>query len=116
MPTKQSNAGDKHPLIAQRFKNGKWYYTINVGEKKVEFDDIGELQLGVWHDMIYNIKFSPNDDGYLRVWHNGSMIIDYTGRTSYAYMAPRFYSKFGLYRDSWNTSWTCFVDKFRYII
>ena len=109
---KQSNAGDKHPIIAQRFINGNWYYTLEVGETPIEFNDIGNLTLGVWHDMIYNIRFSPYiEKGYFKAWHNGSLIIDYSGRTSYAYMSQRFYNKFGIYRDAWNSSWTIFFDK-----
>ena len=107
---KQMNAGDKHPLIAQRFVNNTWYYTVNVGISKETFY-LEALQLGVWHDLIYNINFSPTTDGYFRAWHNGTQIIDYEGRTSYQYMPQYFYHKFGLYRDSWPTSWTIFFYK-----
>ena len=107
---KQSMAGDKHPLIAQRFVNNTWYYTINVGFTKETYY-MEELELGIWHDMIYQINFSPFDSGYFRAWHNGTQVIDYSGRTAYDYMPQYFYHKFGLYRDPWPTSWTVFFDK-----
>ena len=108
---KQGMAGDKHPLIAQRFVNNTWYYTINVGILEETFY-LDELELGVWHDMVYNILFTPSSRGYFRAWHNGTQIIDYEGRTAYEYVAQRFYHKFGIYRDSWPTSWTIFFDKY----
>jgi hypothetical protein len=107
---KQNPAGDKHPLFAQRFVNGTWYYTMDVGLRTEQWD-LEPLQLGIWHDMIYQVKFSPHQDGYFRAWHNNTLIIDYSGITSYAYITPEFYFKFGLYRDSWPTSWTVFFDK-----
>jgi hypothetical protein len=74
---------------------------------------------GYWcaDDMIFNINFSTMADGYFVVWHNATSqadqpIVAYSGPTAWRDASPRFYSKIGLYRDAWPTSWSSFWDDY----
>ena len=50
-----------------------------------------------WVDWIYQIKWSPGDDGFIRIWKDGVKIVDYRGPTCYdAKRSP--YVKLGIYR------------------
>lgn len=67
--------------------------------------------------MVFNIKFSIQSDGYFVVWHNATSaadapVVEYRGTTAWRDASPRFYSKIGLYRDAWPTSWTSFWDDY----
>ena len=57
---------------------------------------------GRWHRIEVQARWSPDDDGYFRVWVNGSQKVDYAGRTM---TAKRVYFKYGLYRS--------FISRFR---
>jgi hypothetical protein len=86
------------PPLFQRYAGGKWSIRCLTGicggngplwEEKVP--------KGQWVDFIYNIKWSPDDDGFIRVWKDGEQIVDYRGPTCYeANRGP--YHKFGIYR------------------
>lgn len=38
----------------------------------------------VWHDFVYNIRWSARADGFVRAWLNGTLRMEYRGPTLYA--------------------------------
>lgn len=104
------------PLWAQRFINGRWYFTVlteNNSSNSHVFDTNATYPLGVWNDMVVGVKYTRADDGWLRVWHNGTQLVDYRGPTAHADEGnDAFYFKWGLYRDNWPTPWTAYFDTF----
>ena len=50
-----------------------------------------------WNDLIYNIKWSKRDDGYLNFWINGKQVVYFSGQTYYIRATKGPYFKFGLY-------------------
>lgn len=63
-------------------------------------------KLGQWNDFVVNVKFSgaqsKNDtNGFMRVWVNGSKVIDHNGQNFFGEHEGGPYFKFGLYNATW---------------
>jgi hypothetical protein len=87
------------PPIFQRYAGGKWSIRcleeICGKDKKVLWQ--AAMPKDKWVDWVYQIKWSPNSDGMMRVWKDGTLIVDYKGKTCHdARNAPYF--KAGVYR------------------
>lgn len=55
--------------------------------------------VGRWHDVVVEAKWSTGDDGFMRMWMNGTMVLDHRGATR----SPGnkdIYFKYGVYRPS----------------
>lgn len=50
---------------------------------------------GEWVDFVWNIKFSLNNDGYIKGWCNGELKVDYSGKVGYPGSKINF--KWGIY-------------------
>ena len=107
-----------NPLVALRYKGGELSITIQTQAKKVvhyrTMDDIK----GRWLDFVCHIRHSRNKDGIVRVWMNGSEILDFRGATAYSEdfgypPGASFYFKMGLYRDDMIEPMTIYIDEFR---
>jgi hypothetical protein len=59
----------------------------------------GKLEFDRWHDFVYEVKYSKDEDGYVRMWVNGKQIIDYSGTFGYStFFGSRNHSfKLGFY-------------------
>jgi len=59
-----------------------------------------DLERGVWHDFVYQVKWSasmdPKDTGFVKAWMNGEQIADYRGPIGY-FDDLGTYVKFGIY-------------------
>jgi len=103
------------PPIGLTINKGNWevsilYDSVDINidrgaNIKVQHFDLGPWQRGVWNDWVFNINYSYNDDGYVKVWRNGQLVLDYKGKCWYkgAY-DPMF--KIGLYKWAWDPSYT----------
>jgi hypothetical protein len=83
-------------LIPARFwtsRDGTKHYSDKRGLWK-----INDFEQNVWHDLIYQVRWSVDDTGYFRLWHNGVKKIDYQGLTYIPGETIGPYLKFGLYQ------------------
>ena len=49
-----------------------------------------------WLDFVINVKWSSGDDGWLKIWINKELKLDYQGKTTHC---PKgVYVKYGVYR------------------
>jgi hypothetical protein len=91
--------GKGSPPIYQRYAGGKLSIrclAVICGDRnKVLWQaNVGKDQ---WQDFVYQIRWSSKSDGVIRIWRNGTLIVDYKGKTAYdGRSAPYF--KFGIYR------------------
>lgn len=111
------NWASNNPIIAQRFRNGKYSIWFNntgdpkgkkgntlVGEK-IDAENI----LGRRIHAEYEIKFSEQKDWYITIKHDGNLIWEFHWKTSsssqeypvWTYYENKFYFKFGLYKDNY---------------
>jgi len=66
---------------------------------------------GVWTKIELEIRYSPNSDGYVRLWENGRQKIDYTGATD-RYPGQSRSEGIGGYARCYNysTNWRYYAD------
>jgi hypothetical protein len=87
-------------LVAERFRDGKHGLTIRNPDSawgRGKNYSLPEIQFGRWNDMVYHIRFSQGEDGFVEVWLNGSGAVTYTGATAFKEGEDNIYNKFGLY-------------------
>jgi hypothetical protein len=58
-----------------------------------------------WNDLVYNVKWTKENDGYLNIWWNGQQIIQYSGITYFDGERRAPYFKLGLYVAGIDASW-----------
>ncbi len=108
----------QNPLLAQRFKNGKYMISFNnngdidwkVWNKIVYKIDADQI-LGKRVDVEYEIKFSESNDWFIKIKHNWSLMREYNWRVSsssqkypiWKYYENKFYFKLWLYRDNYHS-------------
>ncbi|MCO5143047.1 MAG: polysaccharide lyase [Oligoflexia bacterium] len=115
-------AGGRPPL-ANRFKNGTFYITVNYSYKQV-MDPLESTNIVIakipnfkylqWHDFVYRVLWSVDDRGEVDVWHNGKKIASYRGPIGYRGDVAGPYFKMGVYCDEGsNRSLTVYADEYR---
>lgn len=59
---------------------------------------------GAWTTWVLHAKWSPRDDGLLRVWKDGKPVADLRGPNTYGTIGVEYtpYLKTGIYRPEWN--------------
>jgi hypothetical protein len=93
---------------------------LGLGNMK-DFLGMAPYKLGQWNDFVINVKFSgsisPNDtNGFVKVWINGSKIVDVSGQNYFGEEPQGPYFKFGLYHAYWKSqsTWTGPDDRVLY--
>jgi|GEM_PF-2816815 len=97
------------PPLAARYRDGRLDITLRHafdgqrdGENGRELNLYShpDLERGVWHDFVYQVKWSANaesqDTGFVNVWLNGEQVVDYDGPIGY-FDDLGVYVKFGIY-------------------
>lgn len=87
-----------HPVWM--FQNADGGYSLDNqvhGSTSAYYPLISEEELrGHWHKIEIQVRWSRSDDGFFRVWVNGTQKVDYAGATM---SADQVYFKYGLYRS-----------------
>ena len=74
---------------------------------------LSKFSLGVWNDLIYQVRWSTKKEGYLNVWLNGEKVVEYKGPIGF--FDPKGpYFKYGIYRykSEYNTH-IVYFDSYR---
>jgi hypothetical protein len=102
------------PPIGLYMNKGNWEVTILYDSIDINIDRganikertfvLGPWQKNVWNDWVFNINYSHRDDGYVRIWRNGQLVLDYKGKCWYnGSYDPQF--KVGLYKWAWSSNY-----------
>jgi hypothetical protein len=80
--------------------------------------DLAPATKGAWHDFVVNVRWTHLSTGFLKVWLNGELLVDYTGPTYMDYGAGKGpYFKMGDYKGIYNWPGTgpryFYMDEFR---
>ena len=108
----------KHsPSVAQRYRNGAFFITINNDAGKQYLFQTGSLDepalLGQWTSFRYHVRFDKGENGRLEVWMNDEKIVDYTGQLGYTSDLNSSYFRMGLYRDTMIEPMIVYYDDFK---
>ncbi len=110
---------DNSPVLAIRYVSGVLSITQTIGAHLTTLWKSPEDLRNRWLDFAFRICFTPNTDGRITARLNDSLLVNYTGPTTYqednstGYVAPgRFYFKMGLYRDTMAEPMTIYIDDY----
>lgn len=89
--------GAKPVVMFQNHKGGLWL-DIHDARRTIKLIKlIPQSQLaGRWHDVVLQIRWSRESDGFIRAWVGGRKVASFEGATM---SAEQVYFKFGLYRS-----------------
>ncbi len=120
----KTHLGEVHrsPILQLRYANGALAILLRRYPTKVTTDDESYIQtrlfdtnifaLGQWHDFVFHIKWSPENNGYIEAWWNNHKIINFKGITqNQDEVGPTF--KFGLYRDDSPKTYISYISGVR---
>ena len=79
-----SNAGDYKLIVKSH------------GDMGVANTEIGTANPNAWNALKYHIKHSEGNDGLFKIWLNGSLIYNYSGKTMHQTNKDGYF-KFGMY-------------------
>ena len=123
-----------NPPVALQTKlgsDGKQHYNLIIrsnpdadgttGYKYIKQIDLGVIDgdIGKWVDWVWHIKWAADGQGYLQLYKDGKLAVDFKGGTAYVdSIGP--YMKVGLYKYDWKSgtdtgadSRTLYVDDIR---
>ncbi len=111
----------RSPVLSQRYQNGLFrvtvchgpvkIYTKNPCKKIVIYKDKNYTR-GVWHDFIYHVRWSYQDDGFVELWIDGKKVTDYRGPTNYNDDTGPYF-KYGIYRNDTKETYVVYFDEYR---
>lgn len=103
------NSKPTHPNLAIAIQNSNWLVRQSFGSpqegvdrKKTVLED--RLEPGVWVSWVIHAKWSPGDNGRLRIWKDGVAVMDSRGPNVYGTIGREYtpYLKTGIYHPEWN--------------
>lgn len=86
------------PFLSFHYRNGKLIVKILGKSTEEKFKTNDELR-GKWHDVLINYELNSGLTGFVKIWLNGALFVDYNGQMGFEYTEPLTYFKMGLYRD-----------------
>lgn len=102
----QMHAIGGSPQISMQNRNNGLFFQTSSGtfaDDTVVQYSIGDVVTGEWIDIIHNYRLDQVD-GFLRVWRNGTQLVDYSGTLGYSDATEPPYRKFGIYKWLWSTA------------
>jgi hypothetical protein len=99
---------NRSPILHLRFGDGVLTILLRRYPNRITRNDESYIQnnlylsrefpLGSWNTFVFQVRWQPDEFGFIHAWLNGVQIIDYRGITeNQDEVGPVF--KFGLYRD-----------------
>lgn len=97
------------PNLAISISGGKWWVKQNYGKAQTgptrTADPLPEpVRPGTWVSFVVHAKWSPGQDGFLKIWQDGRLVIDRQGPNIYTTIGVIYspYFKTGIYHPNWN--------------
>ena len=108
------------PVLALRYISGELRITQDIGKQFIVlYREKGEFR-NRWLDFRIQARFSPREDGRVKVWLDGKQVVDFKGVTANlenattGYPSPSyFYFKMGLYRNVMAAPMSIYIDEYR---
>ncbi|MBA4192410.1 MAG: hypothetical protein C0467_30960 [Planctomycetaceae bacterium] len=97
------------PNLAISVRNDRWFVRQSHGDPKTQptrsttkLDD--PVKRGVWVSWVIHAKWSPKEDGLLRIWRDSKLVVDRKGPNVYGTIGVEYtpYLKTGIYHPAWH--------------
>ncbi|MGA2496292.1 MAG: polysaccharide lyase [Tepidisphaeraceae bacterium] len=97
-PNLEISIGNTHWFIRQSFGSPQ---TKPTRSQKMLDDPVVP---GTWVSWVIHAKWSPGDDGVLRIWKDGKQVLDLKGPNVYSTIGVEYtpYLKTGIYHPEWH--------------
>ena len=111
----------RSPVLAHRYAGGDLIIDIRYSSTKIQHANDGtrktlheekNFRRGVWHDFLYHVVWSPDDNGRVEGWLDGRQVIDYRGPVGYNDDEGPYF-KFGLYHHDGPDPYVIYHDEYR---
>ena len=91
----------KLPPFGQYYENGIWKIYRNVGSDGRHGVILWQepVPKGQWVDWVYQVKWTYENDGFLKAYKDGELVVDYRGPTTVEVRKGPWF-KFGMYRGA----------------
>ena len=103
------NSRPTYPNLAIAIQDSNWWVKQSFGSpqkgptrSKLKLEK--PLRRGEWISWIINAKWSPTDEGRIRIWKSGELVADLVGPNTYGTIGKDYtpYLKTGIYHPEWN--------------
>jgi hypothetical protein len=119
-PSPTAPCSNDSPALAVRYIGGELRITQDLDHHfHVLYREQRDLR-GHWLDLRFQVRFTPERDGFVRAWLDGRQVVDFTGPTSNPENAASGYIpptalpfKMGLYRNVMSEPMTIYLDEYR---
>ena len=108
------------PVLALRYISGELRITQDIDKKHISLYQAKDEYRGRWLDFKVQVRFSPSENGRIKVRLGDKQLVDFKGVTANpgnaatGYPSPsHFFFKMGLYRNSVPEPWTSYIDEYR---
>ena len=97
------------PNLAICIRNTEWHVRQSYGSAQTsptrtdtKLDD--PVRPGSWVSWVVHAKWSPGDDGFLKIWKDGKLVVDNKGTNVYSTIGEKYapYLKTGIYHPEWH--------------
>ena len=98
----------RNPPLALAVQEGKWVIKGKTANKKVctgcsnsvLYRFIGSYKPDTWTEFVFNVKFSHTKSGFLKVWKDNKLVLNYSGPIGYNDVRGPWLL-FGVYKPNW---------------
>lgn len=97
-----------HPNLIIAIQGSNWHVRQHFGSpqkapKRKFFRLEDPLRPGAWVSWVVHTRWSPGDDGFVRVWKGGNVVLDQKGPNVYGTIGTEYtpYLKTGIYHPEW---------------
>ncbi|KAK0627392.1 polysaccharide lyase [Immersiella caudata] len=74
----------------------------STAQKTTNINTQRNVTAGVWHQVVVQARWTPDDSGFLRVWYDGERVVNEEGVPTTVAEDRPFQFRVGLYANSWN--------------
>ncbi len=94
------------------------YQKVGLDETEHDYFDLGAYTPNAWHDIVMHVQWTHEATGFMKIWLNGVLQMDYTGPTYLDYGSGNGpYFKMGNYKGIYNwlgsSPRTYYMDEYR---
>ena len=95
--------------LSLRTRKGQWLIHAMTSPKKlctkkcsknVLYENIGAYKPDTWTNFVFNVKFSHTNSGFLKVWKDNQLVVNYSGPIGYNDTKGPWLMM-GVYKASW---------------
>lgn len=98
-----------YPNLAISIGNTNWFIRQSFGSAQTKPTRttcklVDPVQPGSWVSWVIHAKWSPDTDGLLRIWKDGTLVVDLKGPNVYSTIGVEYtpYLKTGIYHPEWH--------------